>query len=496
MNADKLGQALFVALALAAAGAMPAQAAVGDRLSIFAPPQGGNGRALEVQPATRTGFYSTVSSEDQIRRVDMKTQEALPSLDTNLDHTQVGRTFGALSWDPTSGTLVGAEYNSTAGRIYRVNPSTGVVTLLFDASQVDLQLRGLDGLAVDPADGSLFVSGDGLGLPTTRVFRFTSTGTQIGTPIEVPFGNSGIAVDGDDLWLTNVDGKRIHKYTKAGVDTGVSFSTGEELEPEDLSLDTCSFTGKKVLWAHSAALGTTGKMAAYEIGASGNGGCPPESTQPPKTPGQPGRKPSLSDPGAPGKITVGGGTGGVPRASIPVRFDVRSPLDPTGLLFVYIWVFDDYRVDFDHPQGKPRKLPPTRGSARVKHSYKCAGFYRPKVTVIDAGGARKQISTNVALAFPKSAAKRHGALEVSPLLRTSGSMASISLKTRKLRSRPRTKVTSVAYRVDGRSLGTRPRAGSAARTRITRPGPHVLDMTVRFASPDGSKRIKTCFKLS
>lgn len=473
---------LVSALLLAAPAS--AQAAVGDRLSTFSPPQGGNGRALEVQPGTRTGYYSTISSEDQIRRVDMATQAALSSLDTNLDQSQPGRTFGALSWDSATGTLVGSEYNSTAGRVYRIDPASGAVTLLFDAGETDLQLRGLDGLAVDPADGSLFVSGDGLGLPSTRIYHFTASGTQIGTPIEVPFGNSGIAVDGDDLWLANVDGKRIHRYTKAGVDTGASFTAGEDLEPEDLTVDTCTFPGRKALWVHSAALGSAGPMAAYEIGASTNPGCP-----------QGAGTPSLRDPGAPTEIKFGG-RGGTARALLPLVLDARSLLDPTGALFVYVWVFDDYRIDLDRPRRKPRKLGPRRAGGRVTHSYRCAGFYRPRVTVIDASGARKLISASLAVAFPSRATRRHGSLAVSPQLRSSGGVASVSLRVRRLRRSPRTALRSITYRLDGRRAGTRRRASSPVRRRIARGRPHVLDITVRFAGPHGTKRIRTCFKLA
>lgn len=471
--------------------ATSAFAAVGDELAKFKPPKSGDGRGIEMKSGT-TAYYSTIASENKLYLMNLKTQADGGSLDTNLNQLQPGRTFGALTANPTNGQLFGVDYAATAGRVYRIDQNGGL-TQLFDARNTDLALSGVDGLAAD-TDGSLYVSGDGLGIATTSIYHFSAAGAQIGTAFTVPFGNSGMAIDGDDLWLANIDGKRIYKYTKAGAAAGVSFPINAEINAEDLTVDKCSFTGKKALWVVSASTGGGGSVAAYEIGASDNAGCPADSTTPTPAPGTP----KITDPGAPSQIVVTKPKRGF-SASRPIRFKVPSTLDSAGTIFTYLWIWDDY-VNFDIRKPVNKLLvrrDPVQEKAETTHKFECAGYYKPTVKMLDAFGNTKEIpvSKKIGVNFPASTVARHGSLEVSPLVSGSGGSALIRADARKRKRRGRTKVRKIAYKLDGKKIGTRKKPGQAVRAKAAA-GPHILDMSINFKRPRGKKRIKTCFQLT
>lgn len=483
---------LIVGLFVLPFSATPALAAVGDQLAKFKPPKSGDGRGIELKSGT-TAYYSTIFSENKLFMMDLKTQADAGSLDTTLNAVEAGRTFGALTVNQATGAIYGASYSSTAGNIYSIDPTSGALTMIFDTRLTDLQLSGLDGLSVD-SDGSFFVSGDGLGLTSTRVYRFTAAGVTIGDGgVTVPFGNSGIAVDGDDLWLIDIDNKTVHKYTKSVTDTGVSFVVDSEIKPEDAAVDNCSFTGKKALWVHSASTGGGGYVAAYEIGSSSNAGCPSGGGS-----GPGGSNPRLTDPGAPSKLKYRAPKGGFIYPGRRIRFQVPSTLDPNGTIFVYYWNWRDY-TGFDPRRPALRQdiklREPEKEKATTTHKFKCTGFYRPKVRVLDSFGNEKTVTLNKLLTvqFPKNTIKRHGSLRIGPELKARGRTAFVRLASVKLRKRGRTKIRSIEYRIDGKRVAKRKRTTFVKKK--LKKGPHMLKIKARFKRPGGTKTVKACFQI-
>lgn len=487
---------------LAAVGLAPgtASGAVGDQLDLFTPASTGLGRGMAMTSTTSTkAYYSAyMRTQDKLRIVDLKTHEYLGDLDTDMEAYDVGRDYGSLSLNRATNELVGARYSSISGNIDSISTGTGAITPLFNARDISLFLSGIDGLAADP-DGTFWISGDGIGLGTTTIYHVTRAGAEIAT-FDVGFGNSGLIADGENLWLVDVNNARVHQYTKAGVATGVAFNTAVS-EPEDGTIDRCTFTGKKALWLYEAA---GGRMIAHEIGTSDNAGCEisasPPTTDPPRT------SPPLTDPGGPAKIEIGKPEGGGNHeAGRPIWFTVPSTLDPLFNVFIYIWLWDDYLGfnpgDSAFPTAKRRD--PSTEPGKTQHEYRCAGIYSPSVKVLDSFGNTRTIpvETNLVVAFPADTAKKHGSLAVSPLIRAKGSKGAFSLAvTRRKRAARasaagRTRIRDIVYRVDGKKIGKSRKAKKKIR-RTVAPGPHALNVKTRFHGPGGKKVIKTCFQLT
>jgi hypothetical protein len=414
-------------------------AQVGHHLSSITP-QGipGNGRGIEVRPGSSIGYVTSEGSDAQIYKINMHSGAKLGTVNTNLE-TVCGRCrsygFGALSWQPAKHVLWGSEYTE-GGWIVKINPVSGAVTRVFDASAVDALDTGVDGLAVG-SDGSLWVSGDGTDSSTsTTIDHFSSTGALLGS-FTVPFGNSGIVVDGPDLWLADYAGSRILEYTQDGrAVAGMSFPTTGISDPEDLSLDTCTFPGKTVLWAYSADFG--GDLAAYEVGLSPNTGCSGRSG------GSGGSGGSGSGPGS-----VAVGSRGQGTAGRPVLLNATGPEDPTGRRLVYIWIFGD--------QGSHR----IRAPGRVRHLYACPGFY-PLAVTIESRLHRviRRIRQLVVVQFAPGATRSRQGLKMRPVAILAGRRLSFYLSTLRLR-RGGTRVTGVDWSLDGVELH-----GRTARTHV------------------------------
>lgn len=445
---------LLVSLSLAPAAA----AAVGEPLGSFVPERGGNGRGIAVSGTT--GYYTTNVSEDSVFRVNLRTHASLELLDTNLDVVAPGiYAFGALDIDP-QGKLWGADYMPSSGWINRIDPSTGAVERILDAEEVNAELTGIDGLAVD-ADETLWISGEGQGVGETSVFHVTQAGAIISS-FEVPFGNSGLEVDAEGLWLANIDQQKIHRYDRAGNPTGVEFSVAP-VNPEDLALDPCSFPGRLALWTYGADLGA-GPLAAYDVGAADSGGCPAETEMPQSGGGQGG-----------GEVSAIGGSGSSPVAGRNTWLSVYDPRDPNGTLFVYVWRFGDGRK--------------ARGKGRIAHRYRCAGLYRVRVTVIDTTGARRTYSGRVSVAFPRSATKRYRGIAFGPSVSIAGRKAIASMRWAG-RSR-NVEPQSVTWKIDRtRFFPALPKA--RAKAPIVRRRNHSLRAKVQF-SDGGRRTISTCF---
>lgn len=263
--------ALLASVLASALLVSPAQAKLGRELATIIPSPSGNGRAIELRPHTSTGYFTFEGSQNTVYELNLRTHRSVGRLTTNLQAVcgcspsdDFG--FGALGWRSPA-VLWGSEYGLGNGWIDRINSQTGQVQRAFNAKRMDRQAKDIDGLGVD-ADGTLWVSGD----EAFTVDHFSPEGHKLSS-FKLPFANSGIAVEGNRLWLVDYPDDLVLAYTKRGHPIrGESFSVANDLaHPEDLAIDTCTFRGKKAIWVFDA--GTGGLMAAYQIGSSHNRGC-------------------------------------------------------------------------------------------------------------------------------------------------------------------------------------------------------------------------------
>lgn len=419
----RVGLLLAVALcAVAVLAGVPGdlRAAVGDRLALITPATPGvtgNGRGMEIAAGTRTAWYSTQGSEQSIFTTDVLTNEYAGTKTTTLTPGVYG--YGALAWDATDSVMWASEYSGSYGWIDRIDPASGTTTRVFNARAVfGMQLDGVDGLTVD-TDGTLWISGDGINWPDgTRVVHAGRTGTDLGGEFTAPFGNSGIIADGPGLWLVDHHNARVHLYSRAGASLGVSFPATGLSQPEDGTLDTCSFAGRKALWLYESAIGASGKMAAYDVGESANTGCPARPTPTtPTTPTTPGTGGSGSLPTRP-EIRATDGAGGTAYvAGRPLVLIATSARDPGGTRYVYLWDFGD----------GTRVL---RGRGRVTRRAPSPGFYHVRVRVVTKRGkAVRTVSSSLVVEFSRGKIITERGRQVLPYVVNLGSSVRVTMST-------------------------------------------------------------------
>ena len=272
-------------------GQMPrAYAATGDVLA-SGTPFSGNGRALAFDGthlyATYTASLSTIHKITVPGLVDVGTISVVTSAGAPVD-------CGALSWD---GSMLWCGTYDADGKVYKVDKTSGLATLQFDASPPVAgpcysQSAGfLDGLEYNMFDSpnTLWISDDA----GKTVYHFSAAGALLGSfsaPCAVIAGvtyecNAGINFDGAHLWLAIYGGAnpdvsfptgRIAQFTTAGVYTGISFVTGHL--KEDIAYDAITFAPKCAIWALTNGLGPAGpgSIHAYEIPCSGEPSKVPE----------------------------------------------------------------------------------------------------------------------------------------------------------------------------------------------------------------------------
>jgi hypothetical protein len=441
--------ALVTVFVLAPTGA---RAAIGSHLGSISPSgPGGNGRAVEVRPGTSTGYVTAEGSGSAIYRIDMHDGASAGALQTNLETVCGCQSygFGALAWQPGSGVLWGSEYTE-AGSIVKIDPSSGTVTRVFDASVSDPLDTGIDGLAV-ASDRTLWVSGDGVAGGPTTIDHFSFAGTLLGS-FTVPFGNSGIALDGGHLWLADYGNARIVEYTSSGQPVpGMSFPTTGTPDPEDLAIDNCTFKGKKVIWAYSADIG--GQIGAYQIGSSDNSGC---------------RESHRGGGGGSGPRSVVVGSGGFGIAGRPVTLSATSRSDPSGKVLIYIWIFGD---------AGHRAVP---APGKVHHTYDCPGFY-PLVVTVENRSHRviARLHRLVIVQFAPDATRTVSGRKMRPVAVLYGRRLSFYLSTLRVR-RGAARITGVDWWLDGVKLHARS-AGSRVRYLLgRRRGEYQLRLAVHL----------------
>jgi hypothetical protein len=249
-----------------------ATAKLGHQLSFISPNPSGNGRGLELRPGTSIGYYTFEGIHNPIYEINLRTGRHVGQLTTDLKqvcHCSATSDFGfgGLTWQRSTNVLWGSEYGLGSGWIDQIDPATGKVTRAFNAKRFNHNLRDIEGLAAD-SDGTLWVSGE----EALTVYHFTAHGRKLGS-FKLPFATTGLAVDGQRLWVTDYPYNQLSAYSKSGRPIrGLRFSIVDYIPyPLDISIDSCTFRGKKAIWVYSA--GTGQLMAAYQIGRSGNAGC-------------------------------------------------------------------------------------------------------------------------------------------------------------------------------------------------------------------------------
>jgi hypothetical protein len=264
----------MVALFLAASGS---QAHLTHTLADFVPSPSGNGRAVAFDLATGDLFYTITAS------TNIYITDASNSPSASVDP---GVLCGALAWDAKRGKLWCGAYDGS-GDVFTVDPSSGAKTLEFTFTATDSCYgpgvdKFYDGLAYDEgptlldADDSLWLSGDA----ARDLYQVTLTGVNIPpSPYAVPTTspgvdgcNTGIAVDGQYLWLALQSGPdlapheivRVAKSDPTTVLSRFTFSASDIPGPEDLELDVTTFAPDHcVLWSNE--FGSTNHLKAWGL---------------------------------------------------------------------------------------------------------------------------------------------------------------------------------------------------------------------------------------
>ncbi|OFW74551.1 MAG: hypothetical protein A2Y55_10325 [Actinobacteria bacterium RBG_16_68_12] len=261
-----------------------ASAQLGTVLTSFAPATVGNGRAVALDPATGTLYY-TNSGDPNIYATSTAGGPDLFVI-SPVDAAGAPINYGALSWDAKRGVLWGGRYLPNAGvpgGVDTIPPAAGVqaVTAQFafafppGESCYGSAPGFIDGLAYDEGataaggDDSIWLSDDA----ATVLHHVDLTGSPIaGSPYAVPPGrcNTGITADGKYLWLALQSGPdppphdivRVAKSNPTVVLSTFLFNAANP-GPEDIELDLTTFAPDHcALWSNQFGPTT---LTAWEL---------------------------------------------------------------------------------------------------------------------------------------------------------------------------------------------------------------------------------------
>jgi len=275
-----LVMAVLTACVLAFVGGASAQ--LGTVLTSFSPATVGNGRAVALDPATGTLYY-TNSGDPNIYATSTADGPDLFVI-SPVDAAGAPINYGALSWDAKRGVLWGGRYFPNAGVPGGVDtipaaPGVQAVAAHFAfAFPAGESCYGsppgfIDGLSYDEGptaangDDSLWLSDDA----ATVVHHVDLTGASIGS-FAAPPGrcNTGIAADGKYLWLALQSGPdtpphdivRVDKSNPTVVLSTFAFSAANP-GPEDIELDLTTFAPDHcALWSNQFGATT---LTAWEL---------------------------------------------------------------------------------------------------------------------------------------------------------------------------------------------------------------------------------------
>lgn len=150
--------------------------------------------------------------------------------------------IGAMAWDGSRGKLWVCE---SGNQVYLADTSAQTATSQFSSGGC------IDGLAYDGADGTLWASADA----SATLRHYKADGTLLGTfnlsaKLGGTYGNSGIAVGGNMLYLANNGGSQIYQCTKDLVTCTLMSTFPRRLE--DLECDNVTFAPKGAIWSIDA----------------------------------------------------------------------------------------------------------------------------------------------------------------------------------------------------------------------------------------------------
>jgi hypothetical protein len=183
--------------------------------------------------------------------------------------------FGALAYDGAQHKLWACE--SGAERVVLIDLATGVGETKFPSQGC------IDGLAYDGSDQTIWASPD----VSSTVYHYQQDGTLIGSfPVGGSlggFGNSGIAVGGDKLYLANNGGSTIYEAAKDFSSVSVFATFPARLE--DMECDDVTFAadGVGAIWSIDAYDRTLNAWAIPAGACKFGGGGPEPCTTPPTT---------------------------------------------------------------------------------------------------------------------------------------------------------------------------------------------------------------------
>ena len=150
--------------------------------------------------------------------------------------------LGAMAFDGKTNTL----WVCNGADVGTVNTTSGAYTMAFTTDT-----GCLDGLAFDGSDGTLWASGDA----QTTLVHYSTAGDTLDTfTVQLGnFGNSGIAVGGQFLYLGNNGGAEIYESTKDVTSPSLFIDQSKTggRRVEDLECDNLTFAGQgqAVIWA-------------------------------------------------------------------------------------------------------------------------------------------------------------------------------------------------------------------------------------------------------
>jgi hypothetical protein len=266
---------------------------LGTNLSEFVAPIDGNGRGLAFDG---TDLYYTLSGDPNIYQVT--TQGQLTGAETIVPFCLSGddpvelRPIGALAFDGTgpTPTLWAATYDDSDPLIFRVDIATGEVLETIDSLPLNPNdpttfPRGIDGLAFDPSDNSLFYSAD----LSIEVFNIGASGgpgcaaivaeQNLSRGFFFPEADlSGHAFDGTFLYTGQATehfgepnsnpGEQILRTLPDSSEILLNFhamrANGSPFKAEDLAFDSVTFASKCVVWANEATEAGN-RIAAFEV---------------------------------------------------------------------------------------------------------------------------------------------------------------------------------------------------------------------------------------
>lgn len=246
----------------------------------FIPSASGNGRAVAFDPGTGKVYY-TLRGLTDIFITDAS--------NTPATSISPGIVFGALAWDAKRGVLWGGAYQATElGNVYQITPA-GVVTFQFNfvppGGNCYSQVPGrFDGLAYDEgptsanSDDSLWISDDA-GFQLHHVDLSGNLIASFPVPPNPRSGrpgcNTGIAVDGDHLWLALQSGPdqaphdivKVAKSNPSRVLRSFAFSDSNVPGPEDIELDLVTVPDTVALWSNQ--FGTPNVLKLWKLRSTG-----------------------------------------------------------------------------------------------------------------------------------------------------------------------------------------------------------------------------------